>query len=161
MIEQPASNAAASVSAQPPDFRQTWDAGERSGEGRHMGDVAYDRLQSRINEMGQQSPSVWFGAAFTFLGVAVSALLVYVVFPKTPGSIPAGAHGVVATVGIAAGALFLMCLIAYRSHRGRMRRVAQDICTEMDVHSGVVRPMPPVASPHQRRLHLQWPVRWG
>jgi hypothetical protein len=102
---------------------------------------------------------MWIGAAFTFMGVALSALVVFVEFPQGHSSIPAGARGVVAAIGIAAVLVFVICLIGYGSQFGRVKREAEDICDEMDNHAGVNREPSQGGERLHRRLRFRWLLR--
>jgi hypothetical protein len=140
-----------------PDSKYSWGAGERLFAGRHMPEDAYTRLQARIkDDLGRQSPSAWIGAAFMFLGISASAGLLLLVFPKHPGSIPAGSKFGIGLIAIVALVGFVVSLIAHRSKKHNIRREAEDICEEMDIHAGIPRPEQAVAQP---RWHLRWPLK--
>jgi len=124
-----------------------------------MDEARYERIQGRIRkEMGRWAPQVSIAGAFASLGVAVSALLAYLVLPRHTTGLPAGAQGIIAVIAIAAGVLFLVFMAGYLVVSRRGNEAAIDICDEMDHHAGIIRP---VVAPPAHRLRFYWPVQWN
>jgi hypothetical protein len=101
-----------------------------------MTDDCYERIQGRIRvDLGKQSPSVWIGAAFTFIGVAVSAALAVLVLPRKVTDLPDGTRPILIVIGVSAALLALVCLLAHRATKKGIETIAADICSEMDTYS--------------------------
>jgi hypothetical protein len=110
--------------------------GDHSRRGVLMHEGTYERIQGRIKkEVGRLAPSLWLAGAFAFLGIGGSALLAYLELPTHSSNLPAGAQAIIATIAIAAGVAFVLCVIGAVVMWDRGNQAANDICNEMDTHS--------------------------
>jgi hypothetical protein len=96
----------------------------------------YLRIQQRIKkEMGRADVSIWLALAFTFVGVAMSALITWVVTPAHVTGLPEYTKNTIGIITAAAAAIMLICFLGYFNARKRAKDAAADICGEMDTYS--------------------------
>jgi hypothetical protein len=96
----------------------------------------YLRLQGRIQkEMGRGDASIWLAVAFTFVGVALSTFVTWIVTPEHVAGLPSDTRNSIAIVAVAATVITLICALAYFGARKRSKDAAIDICSEMDTYS--------------------------
>jgi hypothetical protein len=97
---------------------------------------AYNRVQGRIrDEMGRADAPIWLAIAFTFVGVALTTLVSWILTPKKVTGLPAGTKNNIGFIALASLIISIISGYGYYAARRRSRAMATDICSEMDTYT--------------------------